>query len=300
MSTLLKHSPENAHAILRELGKRGKKARINNQNSRKQENLKSRFGTDDRTYSEKNLRWRNLSEYGSYLGQLISVSGAGYSVIKLIYEPSIGGWMATILFVAALLVFEAIQRWTSDEFWDRKEAGDFSLKYAFLNFVVIWGMSAILTLGGIFFLSKDTQGDPMMYNDPQVASIRSQIEKLEAENTDYKTNSKYQVSGGKDKGEIRWEFQQAIGSNTRQIEALNASLNDRFGVTAMIDLDAMNYHKLVGESRMWLYVGLSFLCLVLFEVCMWYRSKYDRIKYTEDVLSGEIEDPGFLAYLRGK
>lgn len=300
MNTALKMSPENAAAIVRDMHKRGRSANREQGVTRKQQNLKSRFGTDTRTYSEKNLRWRRLAEVGSYLGQFISVSGAGYSVIKLIYEPTPGGWFSVFLFLGALVMFEMLQRWTSDEFWDRKERGEFSYAYAFLNFVVIWGLSALFTLGGIFFLSKDTQGDPQMYNDPTVASIRAEIDQLRAANNDYKNGKQYRVSSGKDAGEIRWKFQQAIADNEAQIASLSESLSSRYGVTAAIDMKSLEYHQLVSESRTWLFVGLSVLCLILFEVCMWYRSKWDHIKYTEDVLSGAINDPEYYDYLRGK
>lgn len=300
MNTALKATPHNAAAIVREMHKRGRGAKREMGVTKKQQRLKNRFGTDERTYCEKNKHWRDLAEFMSYLGQFISVSGAGYSVGKFIYEPTVGGILSVFLFALLLIGFEALQRWTSDEHWDKWAEGNFSFGSAFLNFGVILPLSILLTLGGIFFFSKDTQEDPQMYADPEVASIRAEIAALRAENEDYKTNDQYKVSSGKDAGEIRWNVSQMIASNTEQIATLTSSLQERFGVTAAIDKAAFEYHQLASETRTWFMLGMSLLALLVFEISMWYRSKYDHIKYAEDVLSGTIQDPGYYALLQGK
>jgi len=300
MNQALKYTPNNAQAILKKMHQSGRNGKRVIHESTRYSRLKKRFGVDDRSYSSRNKHWRQLAGVFSVIAQLVSLSGAFYCVAKFVMEPTWGGIFSTVLFVALLIGFEFLQRWTSDEFWDRLVAGVISWGYAFVNFIIIWGLSAAITLAGIYFISKDTQGDPHLFNDPQVASIRSEIAALQAENEDYKTNPQYKVSGGRDKGEIRYAFQGSIASNTKQITALTTSLNQRFGVTAAIDLESLEYHKLTSGARTWFYIGFSCLALLIFELCMWYRSKYDRIEYTEGVLSGYIDDPGYLNALRGK
>ena len=300
MGLVTQVTPQTAGAILRDLQKKGRNSRREIGLSRKQSKLKSRFGTDDRTESEKTLHWRRLAEFGSYIGQAVGFFGAVYSVYRLIYNPSLEGIVNTLFFVGLLLGFEFLERWTSDEFWDAKAAGQFSIRFFIINFVVIWGISTVISAGGIYLVSKDTHGDPQLYDDPQVAAIRAEIATLRAENEDYKNGSQYRVSGGKDKGEIRWGIQESIVANDNQIAKLNATLSERYNVTASVDEAAVAYHKTLGNSRLMLMMFLFLFARIIFETSMWYRSKWDRIKYAEDVASGEIDDPEFLAYLRGQ
>jgi len=295
-----KLKPQNAEAILREMNRKGKTGKRVTHESNKHSRLKKRFGKDDRTYSAQNKHWRRLAGIISVIAQLVSLSGAIYCLAKFVLEPTIGGVFSTLLFTSLLIGLEFLQRWTSDEFWDRAVAGVFSWSYAFINFGIIWGISALITIAGIYFISKDTQGDPQMFDDPQVSAIRAQIADLKTQNEDYKTQDQYKVSGGRDQGEIRYSFQKAIESNTSQIATLTNSLNERFGVTAQIDKESFEYHQLESSARTWFYIGFCGAALILFELCMWYRSKYDRIEYTEGVLSGEIDDDEYLADLLGK
>lgn len=288
MNPTVARKPENAAAIVRELNRGARRQKGEIHQVSKVERLKRRFGADDRLYSEKNRHWKQLANVISYVAQLVSISGAFYMLFRFVYEPTPGGVFSIVLFGAIMFGFELLQRWTSDEFWDRLALGIFSAQYAFLNFGIIWALSAAITLGGFYFGSRDTNPDPQMYDDPQVASIRADIAALEADIKDYKTNDQYKVSSGKDKGEIRWKFQGAIADKENQIASLTSSLQSRFGVAASIDADNLEYHKLTSETRTWFYVGLSFLVLAIFEICMWYRSKYDRIRLAELELSGEL------------
>lgn len=292
-------TPQNAGVVLRELSKRGRVSARKAGLSRKQAKLQARFGTDDRTESEKTIHWRRLAEAGSYIGQAVGFFGATYSVYRLIYNYSLEGIVNTLFFVVLLLGFEFLERWTSDEFWDAKAAGQFSIRFFIINFVVIWGISTAISAGGIYLVSKDTHGDPQLYNDPKVAAIRQDIAKLQADIKDYKTGEQYRVHGGEDDGQLRWNIEQTIIKKEDQIATLQGTLTDRFGVTASVDADAIQYHKTLGDSRLILMMFLFLFARVIFETSMWYRSKWDRLKYAEDVASGAVKDPEFLAYLQG-
>lgn len=287
-ASTLHRRPENAAAIVREMNRQARREKGDVSNVDRATKLQRRFGADDRLFTEKNLHWKQLANVISYLAQFVSLAGAAYMVFKFIYEPTVGGYISLFLFAGILIGFELLQRWTSDEFWDRFALGSFSMKYAFLNFGVIWTLSVAITLAGFYFGSRDTTSDPQMFDDPVVAGIRADIAALEAKNDDYKTNDQYKVSAGRDQGEIRWKFQETIAANEAQIATLTQSLNDRFGVTASIDLESIEYHKLTSQTRTWFFLILALAVLIIFEVCMWYRSYYDRIALLELQLSGDL------------
>lgn len=273
---------------------RSKKAK--ERRARRSESLHRRFGEDDRPYTEKNLRWKNLAYRGSYLCQAVSIAGAFYCVVRLVFEPSIMGALMTILFLVALIAFEALQRWTSDEFWDKFVRGVFSWKAALLNFGLIWPISIVITVFGFFMIGKDTGTNSQLTKDPAALAMQQQIIEINTDIANIQDDIKATkadpaniVKSGKDKGERRWNVNEQIELKEESVKELQATkkevaatLRNRFGVIAIADKSIIEYDMMISNVRAWGLAGFTFLILLVFEVCMRYNSRYDYIEHLED------------------
>lgn len=314
MKTNLALRPENALTILHKRKKIGSENRMTFGKERKKRKLKNRHGTDTRTYTEKNKMWQRLSIFVSYFSQFVFFASASYFCYSMFWAPTFDGIITTVGGVGFIALLAVIQFLTSDGFWDSMAEGEFNISYFVLNFIVIWGLVAAIAVGGTFLHGNDNKSDPQMFNNPNVAAIRADIQanknsiaSLESENNDLSTDSQYKVKSGKDKGVVRHTYQKQISTNKVSISSLviantklAESLLTQYGVSAGIDTPNATLNNKIQSSKIWMRVGMVVILLMAFEKARQYKSKYDRVKYTEMVLAGEMEDEDYYNLLIGK
>lgn len=263
-----------------------------------EEKRKRRFEGDTRPYSERNAGHRATANFLSYFFQLVSISGAVYGAYRMFWDASAMGGVLLAFALVVLWQYEKLARWTSDKFWDERAAGRYDLKFAALNFGVIWSIGLLLTIGGVYFLLNDVQpeaDDSISVNDPayvqmqaQVANARNDIKKAEKRVADFKTDRSNLC---KDNGQ--WvvchrrlnalsKLDGAIVVAEERLTSATAQMTARFGSIKILDDRATAYHLNVVDGRFYAQIGLFIFCLLMFEVCMWYRSKYDMMLYWEE------------------
>lgn len=263
----------------------------------KEQKFARRFEGDTRPYSERNAGHRATANFLSYFFQIASISGAAYGAYKMFWDWS---FMGCVLFGAALVAlffYERLARWTSDKFWDERAAGRFDLRFAVLNFCIIWSIGVLLTLGGVYFISNDTATGPggsASSNDPayiamskQLSEAKADVSKAEKRLSDFKKDPNNLCSdGGKkvvcyNRRKALGRYDAAVVTAEERVSSVSKQMEARFGVIAAYDAEAMAYWLTVKNSRLYVQIGMFFAFLFLFEVCMWYRSKYDIMCYWE-------------------
>lgn len=263
-----------------------------------EEKRKRRFEGDTRPYSERNAGHRRTANALSYFFQLVSISGAVYGAYRMFWDASIMGGALLGFALVVLWQYEKLARWTSDKFWDERAAGRYDLKFAAMNFGVIWSVGLMLTIGGVYFLFNDVQpeaDDSISVNDPayvqmqaQVANARNDIKKAERRVADFKKddsnlckdNGKWVVCYNRRKA--MGKLDGAIVTAENRLTAATEQMAARFGSIKILDDRATAYHLNVVDGRFYAQIGLFIFCLLMFEVCMWYRSKYDMMLYWEE------------------
>lgn len=267
----------------------------------KEEKLKRRFEGDTRPYTERNAHHRKTANGLSYFFQLASISGAAYGAYRLFWSWDIQGIAITMFALTALFFYERLARWTSDKFWDERAAGRFDLRFAFLNFGVIWSVGAMLTVGGMYYFSNDTATGPggsASTNDPayiamskELSDAKASVTKAEGRVASFKKDpNNLTKSNGKTVVMYRRlptlsKLEAAVVTAEARVTTVSEQMKTRFGVIAMYDAEQMAYWQTVKASKVWAQMGMFLIFLVLFEVCMWYRSKYDMMEYWETLYS---------------
>lgn len=277
----------------------------------KKSKLKRRFGTDDRTWTEKTKVWKNISLYGSFFCQFVFFAAASYLSYKVFYEPNLAGIVNTTAGCGFIAFLAYVQYLTSDGFWDRKARGEFNISFAFLNFVVIWGAVAAVCIGGTFLYGVDAKQDPQLTEHPAVAGIRAeiaankeQIASLQAENSAIsnapKTDPSVYVQHGKDKGARRHNVQNEVTARTKSINEIQAAnteltkaLATQYGVSAEIQKGDVAISQKVESAKIWFRIGMMLIMLICFEVARRFLSKWEEVYYAEQVMAGNIHDPEY-------
>jgi hypothetical protein len=263
-----------------------------------EEKRKRRFEGDTRPYSERNAGHRTTANNLSYFFQLVSISGAVYGAYRMFWDASIMGGVLLGFALVVLWQYEKLARWTSDKFWDERAAGRYDLKFAALNFGVIWSIGLLLTVCGVYFLLNDVQPEAdgsISVNDPayvqmqaQVANARNDIKKADDRVADFKKdrsnlckdNGKWVVCYNRRKA--MGKLDGAIVTAENRLTAATDQMAARFSSMKILDDRATEYHLNVVDGRFYAQIGLFIFCLLMFEVCMWYRSKYDMMLYWEE------------------
>jgi len=263
----------------------------------KEEKLRRRFEGDTRPYSERNAGHRGTANFLSYFFQIASISGAAYGAYRALFSFDVQGMFMFGVAITALFFYEQLARWTSDKFWDERAAGRFDLKFALLNFGLIWSVGVLLTLGGVYYFSNDTAAGPggsVASNDPEfiaaskrLATAEAAVVKAEKRVADFKTDPSNLCSeGGKkvvcyNRRKALGQYDAAVVKAEGVVASVSSQMESRFGVIAVYDKQQMEYAMTVQSSRLYVQIGMFGVFLVLFEVCMWYRSKYDMMLYWE-------------------
>jgi hypothetical protein len=264
-----------------------------------EEKRRRRFEGDTRPYSERNAHHRRTANALSYFFQVASISGAAYGAYRLFWDWSVPGALLLTFSIVVLWQYEKLARWTSDKFWDEYAAGRFDIRFALLNFGLIWSIGAALTLGGIYLVSNDTAAGPggsVATNDPEYIAMNKQLEEAKS---DVKKAEARSIAFVKDpnnlvtdngKKVLKWNLTKqkarmddAILTAEARVNTIQEQIRARYGVVAMVDADAIAYWLTVKKARVYAQIGLFFALLVFFEVCMWYRSKYDMMLYWEEL-----------------
>lgn len=263
-----------------------------------EEKRRRRFEGDTRPYSERNAGHRSNANFLSYFFQLVSISGAVYGAYRMFWDWSIMGGLMLAFSLIVLWQYERLARWTSDRFWDERAAGRYDLKFAFLNFGVIWTIGLALTIGGAYFLLNDVQPDPdgsISATDPAYVQMQTEVKNARL---DVKRAEKRVADFKKDRNNLckdngKWvvchrmlkalsQLDGAIATAENRVSDATAQMSARFGSIKVLDDRATAYHLTVVDSRFYVQIGLFLVCLILFEVCMWYRSKYDMMLFWEE------------------
>lgn len=263
-----------------------------------EEKRKRRFEGDTRPYSERNAGHRGTANFLSYFFQFVSISGALYGAYRMFWDYSIMGGVVLGFAIVVLYHYEKLARWTSDRFWDERAAGRYDLKFAFLNFGVIWTVGMALTVGGAYFLLNDVKpehNDSISASDPayiqmqkQVEDARADVKNAEQRVAAFKTDrSNLCKDGGKwvvcyNRRSALGKLDGAIVTAEERLTSATQQMSARFGSIKILDDRETEYYLTVVDSRFYAQIGIFFFCLLMFEVCMWYRSKYDMMLYWEE------------------
>jgi hypothetical protein len=221
-----------------------------------------------------------------------------YGAYRMFWDASIMGGVSLGFALVVLWQYEKLARWTSDKFWDERAAGRYDLKFAALNFGVIWSIGLLLTVCGVYFLLNDVQPEAdgsISSSDPayvqmqkQVADARNDIKKAEKRVSVFK-EERSNLCKDSGKWVVCYNRRKALGlldgaivTAENRLTAATEQMTSRFGSLKILDDRATEYHLNVVDGRFYAQIGLFVFCLFMFEFCMWYRSKYDMMLYWEE------------------
>jgi len=224
--------------------------------------LSQRFDNKNLPFIIKNKKKRAISLVLSYVANIGSALGLMYVVVvQLEAMPIYLRWAIAILF---LVGFEMLKRYYSDEFWDEYHSTKaINIKNAFINFILLFGLSLAGTAFGLFFVAKDT--------DPGAAALRMDIDAITTEIKTHTTNKNAA-------GEIYWPSQMALKGLYKKRDQLNSQLSIASS-TLPEQHQTTEYWQQKSDFRAWSLVVLAIILELVFEVCMSFMSRFDFNKF---------------------